>query len=154
MVIVFGICLLFVVVGLALLIHFHTRKTKLVFAVSNIVSLIFLLVYIYILYRKSSPIVNSIITSLLNPSSSSYIVFYFISFFIFFLLLGLFPSHIVLLVWYILYPFLWTLYMFFKVSYFIIGLCKKFMHCLLSPCRKHIYWLSKLWEKFVYWLQD
>lgn len=154
MVIVFGICVSFIAAGFKLLVHFHTRKTKLIFAVSNIVSLIFLLIYVYFLYSKSSLIVSTIVTSLLNSSSISYIVFDFIGFFIFFILIGLFVGPITLLVDYIMYPFLWTLYMFFKVSYFIIGLCKKFIHCLLSLCRKHIYWLSKLWKRFVYWLQD
>ena len=77
MIIVFGICSIFPVVTvlIALPRFYWTRELKLIYAISNIISLIFFSVYIAFLYRKSSPIICSVIDVMLNETSGPIDIF-------------------------------------------------------------------------------
>lgn len=100
MIIVFGICTVFPIATLLVTLrHFcWSREAKLIYAVSNFISLIFLLVYIAFLYRKSSSIVCGIIdvanNTTYSPINSCLSIIGLICFIIF----ALFFHHILLFI--------------------------------------------------------
>ena len=75
-VIVFGFfILLLMIVGFYMICFSQRIELKLLYAVLNIVSLVLLLVYIYILYKQSSPIICSIIDSILKAIRDSNFIY-------------------------------------------------------------------------------
>lgn len=67
MVIILGFfVLLLIAVGFSMLYFSRCQELKLIYAILNIVSLILLLVYVFFLYKQSSPIACSIIDSILS----------------------------------------------------------------------------------------